>query len=468
MQPVSGEPTIPREPPPRAPRVAIAVLIAALVMLGSLPVLTDIYSRAAREDLRNVVEPARTLVSSIHVSLALGASALRDYLSTHDIKFLRDYGYHTQQELAASQALAPLTRHLDQAVSPGMAEFQSAEKSWHDRVAEIVKGHPGPAMSRAILAEDTLYESAVTAAARLDVALVAAAGQRRQKVDRAERASRFVSLALATLAALAGVLALLLGRRLREYALASVEAHTELERVVASRERLARSITHDLKNPLNAILGNVQLLDENIVGPLTAAQHERLSRVESSANSMLELIDSLLELERAKSGRLQLEHKPVDLPALVQEGAENQRAAIEAAGLNLHVEVDPSIGTINTDPAAVTRVLENLLGNAAKFTESGNVRVTATTTRAGAPATGEWVQIAVQDSGPGIPTDRLETIFEEFSRLETSVAPGAGIGLAVCKRLASLLGGQLTVESELGKGSTFTLWLPTRNGTRVR
>src|SRR5262245_19209757 len=112
MQPVSGESADPRTPPPRAPRTAITVIIAALVILGSLPILTNLYSRSAREDLRNLIEPARNLVTDIHVSLALGASALRDYLSTDDIKFLRDYRYHSQQEISASRALTPLATRL--------------------------------------------------------------------------------------------------------------------------------------------------------------------------------------------------------------------------------------------------------------------------------------------------------------------------------------------------------------------
>src|SRR5262245_26583460 len=180
MQAVSPGSTDPRTAlprTPRTPRTAITVIIVALVMLGSLPILTSLYSRKAREDLRNVIEPARNLVTDIHVSLALGASALRDYLSTKDIKFLRDYGFHSQQEIAASEALTPLATRLGRGVLQNMTDYLLAQKRWHDRVSEIVKGRPGAAESRAILAEDTLYEDAVTAASRLDFAIVEVAAE---------------------------------------------------------------------------------------------------------------------------------------------------------------------------------------------------------------------------------------------------------------------------------------------------
>jgi len=233
----------------------------------------------------------------------------------------------------------------------------------------------------------------------------------------------------------------------------------ELERVMESRARLIRGFTHDLKNPLGAADGFAQLLEEGVLGELEPRQKEGVEKIRSSLESSLRLIGDLLELARAESGQLELRCEPTDLAALAREAAETHRAQAAAAGLALEVDTPASPLWADTDPVRVLQVLGNLVGNAVKYTEAGRVRVTAETRDAG-PGEGRWIAISVRDTGPGIPPEMHEQVFAEFERLGAGRAQGAGIGLAISRRVARLLGGDITLESELGVGSTFTFWLP--------
>jgi PAS domain S-box-containing protein len=233
-----------------------------------------------------------------------------------------------------------------------------------------------------------------------------------------------------------------------------------LERVSESRTRLMRGFSHDLKNPLGAADGFAELLEEGIGGDLTDMQRRSVQRIRHSLKVSLRLIHDLLELARAEAGQIELRIQPVDVAKLVWEVADDFRGQADAAGLALEVDV-PAPLPADSDPSRVRQVLSNLVSNAVKYTREGRVTV-----RAGmgaderAPRPGQWVAITVADTGPGIPADKLETIFLEFTRLDPNALNGAGVGLAISRRIARLLGGDVTVESEVGSGSTFTLWLP--------
>ena len=458
MSHTSAEPTPVRSAPPRTSRLSLTLIFLSLLALGALPLFGDYYVNRYRDDVRELVEPARNLTTEIHVSLALGSAALRNFLNTNDPVFLTSYGEATARERAAYSGLEPIAARLDTAVFRRYRELLAAQTRWHSRVDQLLQQKRDIASIRRVLADEESYENTLIAAARLDDALARVTLQQRRRVDQAERLIRLLSLALASVAAVAGLIALSLGRKLEHFAVATEQARRELEEVLGSRARLARSVTHDLKNPLNAIMGNLQLLE--MQGGLTPNHQERIHKVEKSASSMLGMIDSLLELERAKSGQLQLERTRVDVRALVAEVAENHRGEIESAGLELRIDLSERLEPIESDPARVTRVLDNLLSNACKYTEEGFVAVRTVPAQSAPIGSGPWIAIEVQDSGRGIPAQDLERIFEEFSRLETPGVSGAGLGLAVSRRLARLLGGDITVISQAGKGSRFTLWLP--------
>lgn len=263
------------------------------------------------------------------------------------------------------------------------------------------------------------------------------------------------------------------------------ERQRELERVTDSRARLIRGFTHDIKNPLGAADGFLALLEDGIYGELTEKQIDGVARARRSIRTALDLIEHLLELARAESGQLALERVPTDMRALVSEIGREFRPQAEAAGLSLSLDVPDQLPAIETDPARVRQVLANLLSNAVKYTPRGGyvtlragmgsramavddtpgaaTRQEETPAQEEAPVAGEWVCVEVADNGRGIPPDRQAILFHEFTRFDLDAAQGAGIGLAISQRVAQALGGAITVESEVGVGSTFALWLPGRS-----
>ena len=239
------------------------------------------------------------------------------------------------------------------------------------------------------------------------------------------------------------------------------EGRHKLQRVLQSRSRLMRGFSHDVKNPIGAADGYAELLAEGIYGELSSEQKESVMRIRRCIRGALSLIDDLHELARVESGHLVVNRSPVDLAKLMYTIGEEYQAAARAAGLSLSIEADKSLPLVETSESRVSQIASNLLSNAIKYTRSGTVTVRVLRRRVGRSGDKEdWAAVEFIDTGPGIPSDKQETIFEEFSRLDTISKPGAGLGLAVSRLLAEALGGQITVESNMGRGSTFTLWLP--------
>lgn len=242
----------------------------------------------------------------------------------------------------------------------------------------------------------------------------------------------------------------------REYA-----ARVELERVMESRARLIRGFTHDVKNPLGAGDGFLSLLEEEILGTLTEPQRDGVRRVRRSIAAALALIDELIEIARSEKGDLEVDHDPVDVRVVLEEMADEYRAQAEGSGRPIDVAVDEGVPVVHTDPLRLRQILGNLVSNALKYAAAGAVTLSAgLRSGTGTPGRGEWVAIDVVDLGPGIAGDELHRIFHEFERLAPQAATGAGLGLAISLRLAEALGGTIAVDSVVGKGTTFTLWLP--------
>jgi signal transduction histidine kinase len=243
------------------------------------------------------------------------------------------------------------------------------------------------------------------------------------------------------------------------------EAHERrraLEHAIESRSRLMRGFSHDVKNPVGAADGFAELLSLGVYGNLSTEQRAIVERMRRSIGAALALINELNALASAESGAIALSPGRVDLAELARAIGEEYHAAAIGKGLSLSVDVGSDQLIIETDRARVLQISANLLTNAIKYTQHGSVLV-RTYRQPGSAGGGEgdWALIEFTDSGPGIPPDKREYIFEEFSRLGGDT-PGAGLGLAISKLLAQALGGRITLESELGHGSTFTLWLPLR------
>lgn len=241
----------------------------------------------------------------------------------------------------------------------------------------------------------------------------------------------------------------------------AIEGRHRLEHVISSRSRLIRGFSHDVKNPIGAADGYAELLTEGVYGDLNAQQRENISRLRRCLHGALSLIDDLHELARAETGKLSLPLEPVDVAELVLGVAEEYRATANASGLALATNMAADLPMVQTSPTRVRQIVANLLSNAIKYTDAGSVTIRSVRRLFGpAGDNGHWVIVEVADTGRGIPPGKLDYIFEEFGRIGGSDKPGAGLGLAISRLLAQALGGQISVTSELGRGSTFTLWLP--------
>jgi signal transduction histidine kinase len=243
----------------------------------------------------------------------------------------------------------------------------------------------------------------------------------------------------------------------------------EAEEARRLKSEFLANVSHELRTPLTAVLGYTYLLREGAEGPLTEAQASAVERIETAATSLMELIDDLLNLTRLQLGKLRLQPETCDAVALA-------RAAMAglpppAPGVAVHVQAPDAAVPVRTDPSQVVRVLRNLVSNAFKFTPAGAVTVRVRV-RSGSPWTPEAqaggdarhsVVWEVEDTGIGIAEEDLERIFDEFRQVDGSATRrfgGTGMGLALSRQLARRLGGEVSVRSAPGEGSTFALSLP--------
>ena len=228
----------------------------------------------------------------------------------------------------------------------------------------------------------------------------------------------------------------------------------DLERALTERSRFFASLSHELRTPINAMIGYNHLLQERIFGELSEQQVGALEKANRSAQHLLELVDDILDISKIEAGKLEMFPEAVDLCTLVRDTATALQLQAREKGIDLEIST-PEECRVETDAARVRQIVLNLLSNAVKFTDEGGVCLALRPVPAGA------LEIRVRDTGPGIGADDLGRIFEEFEQAEGSAGRGGtGLGLAISRRLAELLGGSLTVESEVGRGSTFTLSLP--------
>ena len=222
-----------------------------------------------------------------------------------------------------------------------------------------------------------------------------------------------------------------------------------------AKAELLAVMSHEMRTPLNGILGTIELLETS---RLTARQERYVAAMKTSAGLLLHHVNGVLGMSRAESGQLDLKPEAVDPAGLVQELVESQRHAIEANGNAIHADVQSAPARIWADPLRLRQVILNLVGNANKFTRSGEIRVECDGT-----ADGQEVEFRVIDTGIGIREEDLERVFEEFRTLDTSYsrkAEGTGLGLAIARRLVRAMGGDIGVDSEPGEGSLFWVRLP--------
>jgi signal transduction histidine kinase len=466
-------------PPLALAPVLVVVLLAALALV---PILIQVKIRKLRTELTTIADPARAMVTELQLRLAMEALGARGFMLTGQQSYITIYREQQRARSDAYTTLLPLAERLGSPVDAETRELGEIFTSADSLLAPVISGQLSVEM---YMEELPLREAAFTRAAStvalIDRGISEWAEARRGAIQSSERAGLLLTsvLVLLALTATGGVLQLIKEHKTvadqRERLLESERAarmaievardeaerkREQLERMTESRAGLMRGFSHDVKNPLGAADGYLELLEDEIMGPVSEKQRESLARARRSLAAALRLIGDLIELARAES--IQVEREEVDLRELIEELLEEYGGRAETKGLALSAEFSAEVETVNTDRTRLRQILMNLFSNAIKYSSAG--RVTASVRvrdleRQG--RRGPWVRIDVTDTGPGIAEDQERHLFREYYRADSAVGTeGTGIGLPISRRLARALGGDLTVNSTLGKGSTFTVWLP--------
>lgn len=238
------------------------------------------------------------------------------------------------------------------------------------------------------------------------------------------------------------------------------DLHEKLEQANRVRAQLLATTSHELRTPINIIIGNLDLLLGGFLGELTERQKDSLRTALRNSGEALNLISSLLDLSRIEAGQFVIRVEEFCLDDVWKELELLFRIGLSGKQVELSLETKGGVPPLKTDKIKVKEILSNIIFNAVKYTQQGKIEVTAFPLDAG-----ETVQIEVRDTGVGIPREYLPVIFEPFRQVEGSspgIHGGVGLGLSIARRLLDLLHGEIKVESEVGKGSTFRITLPTK------
>ncbi|HKG95808.1 MAG TPA: HAMP domain-containing sensor histidine kinase [Gemmatimonadaceae bacterium] len=452
-QPVAPAPASGAPRRPWTPLAPVAVGLLALTILDAVPWATSRRMARVRSELTETIVPAQRIVRAAAQAVVLEVAARDELVARRDSVLARSYGEAVATVRASDSALGVLAPRLTAGgVARDVARLRATTARWR------TGPDAGAAGVGAGLAD------VLATAARLDTAL----GEReRRQLERLEALEAWsVRLPTALVPLLVGVLLAVYWTGRRMAALAREAERSRVALAAASEHKIAllRGLTHDLKNALGAAGGYAVLLRDGIAGPLTPLQRDYATRIGRIIDRTFGAVQDALSVARSEAASLRVRQRRADLGSLVLEAASDYFAAAERAGLTLSVTVAEDVPPVDTDPSLVSKIIGNLLSNAIKYTPADGSVALRTSYR---PArtewgAGPWVAVEVIDSGPGVPPALQGRIFDEFFRVPTTAATasGDGIGLAMSRRVARLLGGEITCVSVEGRGTTFTLWLP--------
>jgi len=238
---------------------------------------------------------------------------------------------------------------------------------------------------------------------------------------------------------------------------AKIEAiNLELQDATRHKSQFLANVNHEFRTPVSAIIGYSRLMLRETEGQMSQLQRDNLKDLLHNAEHLLNMTNSLLDLAKIEAGRLEVRVEPVQINTLIDELLTMVTSMVHQDRVRVIRDIAPDIPTLNSDSDKLRQIILNLLSNAAKFTEEGEIKVSASRSNGS-------LTLSVSDTGIGIREEELQYIFDEFRQGDMSNGrkyTGTGLGLAIAKKFANLLGGDITVESEVGKGSTFTVTLP--------
>jgi signal transduction histidine kinase len=471
----------------RGTRLPVIVVVLSLALAILLPRVSERRIERLRNEINDVADPARLRIAQIQLAIARESSQRRGYLLARDEESERLFAESRTSRRKAEQALLADARRLDAPGSTRLAGAAIKIQLLDQGLDSLISS--GGTESAAMLDEQRRRFTVIqTTADSLGATIDSAANARRADINDTEQAIAVITAALVLLGLGATFLVARLVSRVRAQALRLDESErslrasarereqllesehaarhmaeqrrSQLERVTESRGRLLRGFTHDVKNPLGAADGYLALLEDGIVGQIEDRQRETIAKARRSIRHALELIGQLLDIARAESGRLPIHPEKTDVREQVREVADAFVPQAKAKGLALELKLASDAPIIDTDPIRLRQVVGNLVSNAIKYTPSGGHIAVNVEKCDGVEADREQVVIVVSDTGPGIPEDKLPVLFMEFTRFDPTAAEGTGIGLAISQKIAEALGGEITVESRVGMGSSFTLRLP--------
>jgi len=233
-------------------------------------------------------------------------------------------------------------------------------------------------------------------------------------------------------------------------------ANMKLAEASEQKSRFLANVNHELRTPLSSIIGYARLLRRETGGRITPLQRENLDDLLRNAERLLGLIDSLLDFAKIEAGKMEVEIEPVVIGEMIERAVATIAPMLKNDTVHLVRDIPSTLPSLYTDREKLRQIILNLLGNAVKFTDRGEIRISACQEN-------KHFKLAVADTGIGIEKADMDRIFEEFDRgrlMSDGRYSGAGLGLAIVKRLVDFLGGSIGVKSEVGKGSTFTVTLP--------
>lgn len=419
----------------------LVFVVASLLVLAVVPIVVDQRVRSVRNGAVAASDRARVLVNDLEAAFAT------EMLQPDSSEVPGTSLHEAMAEVAAdADSLAIAVREVDPEAAERFAHLRPQLADW---AASGLSSNTSPgALRRA--------RGILATADSLDLHLERFSDQQRASVRRLEQFDVASALTLAPLALIAIGVVIWGGQRVLHFARVAERERSEVIRSTQARAALLRGVTHDVKNPLGAASGYAHLLTDGLAGDLTESQAEMVRRIQRLVDTAVGTVSDLVDLARADGTTIRVDHIDTDLASVAQEVIDDHRGLAREAGVTLSAVMSPV--QVVTDPARVRQVLTNLLSNAIKYTpHGGHIVVRTVHDRRGDQLR---VGIEVRDTGPGVPPALRERIFDEFVRVDSAAPAGNGVGLAISRRFARMLGGDVSYGANQPSGAVFTLWLP--------